>query len=558
MVYFAPKNSTSSHSNENVLDIISHELTDFLADPSIVSTVICGDFNARTGCLSEERQPLIIDSDIIDCGLSRESKTSKDNTVDARGRELLNFCSLHDFTIANGRCGLDRGIGEFTCVTHNGASVVDYLLFRPGLSLESFEILDKSSSDHFPLQFTLSTADYCFESGSTYVDCNDFTTSHVIPRFRWSDDLADEYNRILSSDEFTNVFSDLQSLCHENRVDESVARITSAVTYCAHKMKTVIKNTSHGPRTKNTWFDSECRQLKSAARSHLRCFRIVNSRENLLKYLKSKRDYRNLIKRKKLAFKRAKTAALKSALHSDSRVFWNFFRSSRAQPSHLIPAHCWSSHFRSLYQELYSDSQLPRFQGDTSGDSSTLITTQHEIEILDHEITREEVEFVLSKQNNNKAPGIDGIPIEYWKNFVPFIDIITEMFNMFFSSGSYPESWKSAIITPVPKKGDLAEPSSYRGISILPSLSKVYAGVLNKRFIRWADVFSFFTDSQQGFRIGRSTLDNIFIINTVVRSHHLKPKPRNVVYCAFVDLFKAFDSVPRHLLFHKQGKIFFG
>ena len=148
----------------------------------------------------------------------------------------------------------------------------------------------------------------------------------------------------------------------------------------------------------------------------------------------------------------------------------------------------------------------------------------------------------------NKSPGIDRIPIECWKNSLDCINVLVVIFNAFLSIGFYPEQWKTAVIVPVPKKGDLSDPSNYRGISLLPSLSKVYAAVFNTRLLKWASATSFFSDAQNGFRAKRSTIDSIFTIYTALTICQYK---KTLVYCAFVDFFKAFDCVPRNFLFHK-------
>ena len=43
------------------------------------------------------------------------------------GKSLVNFCCLHSVHIVNGRLHGDTR-GNFTCITHNGASTVDYHL----------------------------------------------------------------------------------------------------------------------------------------------------------------------------------------------------------------------------------------------------------------------------------------------------------------------------------------------------------------------------------------------------------------------------------------------
>ena len=119
-----------------------------------------------------------------------------------------------------------------------------------------------------------------------------------------------------------------------------------------------------------------------------------------------------------------------------------------------------------------------------------------------------------------------------------------------YDNNCFPALWKTAIVVPVHKKGDVCDPSNYRGISLPSILGKIMLGVLNKRFLTWSDLNSFFADCQYGYRKNRSTIDSIFTIYTIVKSSFYKT-PRKYVYCGMVDFLKAYDSVPRNVLFEK-------
>ena len=70
--------------------------------------------------------------------------------------------------------------------------------------------------------------------------------------------------------------------------------------------------------------------------------------------------------------------------------------------------------------------------------------------------------------------------------------------------------------------------------------SKIFTSLLNKRISEWIDDNTIVNDAQYGFMAGRSTVDAIFILNAVV-DKALNDKGR--LYCGFIDLTKAFDSV---------------
>jgi hypothetical protein len=52
-------------------------------------------------------------------------RCSRDNTVDSRGKDLLELCIANKLRITNGRTFADTH-GKFTCHNYAGSSVVDY------------------------------------------------------------------------------------------------------------------------------------------------------------------------------------------------------------------------------------------------------------------------------------------------------------------------------------------------------------------------------------------------------------------------------------------------
>ena len=122
------------------------------------------------------------------------------------------------------------------------------------------------------------------------------------------------------------------------------------------------------------------------------------------------------------------------------------------------------------------------------------------------------------------------------------------LFNKLIETGVYPDEWCSAIIFPIHKKGDVNIPDNYRGISLISCVSKVFTNILNNRLVSWADVNEKMYDVQAGFRKGKSTIDHIFVLQSLIDKYLSKEKGR--FYSVFVDFSKAFDSVPHRHLFY--------
>ena len=88
--------------------------------------------------------------------------------------------------------------------------------------------------------------------------------------------------------------------------------------------------------------------------------------------------------------------------------------------------------------------------------------------------TEEQVFTLISSLNISKSTGADGISARMLKQTIHSITpSVTKLFNLSLKSGIFPDDWKFAKIVPIPKSGDLTNPSNYRPISILPLLSKL-------------------------------------------------------------------------------------
>ena len=103
--------------------------------------------------------------------------------------------------------------------------------------------------------------------------------------------------------------------------------------------------------------------------------------------------------------------------------------------------------------------------------------------------------------------------------------------------------WKDTEIVPIPKKGDIKHCDNWRGISLLDVVGKVFAWILQERL--QTVVERVLPESQCGFRKGRGCNDAILTARQLVekcREHD------NSLFIMFVDLRKAYDSVPRPAL----------
>ena len=114
----------------------------------------------------------------------------------------------------------------------------------------------------------------------------------------------------------------------------------------------------------------------------------------------------------------------------------------------------------------------------------------------------------------------------------------------------FPEDWRRALIIPI-QKGRVCERSNlntYRGISSLTCVGKLFTKSINNRLTEWSEDNDSVSEVQAGFTKGKSMIDKMFIFQSIITNYLSKRKGR--FYNIYVDLSKAFDSVAHLQLFY--------
>ena len=174
------------------------------------------------------------------------------------------------------------------------------------------------------------------------------------------------------------------------------------------------------------------------------------------------------------------------------------------------------------------------------------------MEELDDLPTKEELSKAIDCLASGKAPGSDGIPAEVLKSGKPvLIEPLHKLLCSCWEEGHIPQDMRDAnMVTLYKNKGDRSDCNSYRGISLLRIVGKVFARVFLTRLQILAS--RIYPESQCGFRAGRSTVDMVFSLRQFQEKCQEQQMP---LFIAFIDLTKAFDLVSRSGLFKLLQKI---
>ena len=166
-----------------------------------------------------------------------------------------------------------------------------------------------------------------------------------------------------------------------------------------------------------------------------------------------------------------------------------------------------------------------------------------------HTVSTNEVLKAISKLKNSKAAGTDGIPVSVLKDGAAVLALpLTWIINSSISSGKFPTAWKSAIVTPILKKGDPSNTANYRPVSNLCSASKVLEEIIRKQLYGYFERNNFLPKSQHGFRANRSTSTALASLHSQLISAKSEGKSFGL---ACFDLSAAFDTIDHNLLLTK-------
>ncbi|CAG4979837.1 unnamed protein product [Colias eurytheme] len=163
---------------------------------------------------------------------------------------------------------------------------------------------------------------------------------------------------------------------------------------------------------------------------------------------------------------------------------------------------------------------------------------------LDDPPSSKELDIAIAQLKCKKKPGCDGILPEIVK-LRCLAPVLHNLLLECWDQGEVPQDMRDAnIITLYKGKGDRGDCNSYRGISLLSVVGKLFGRVIVNRLLKLAD--RVYPEAQCGFRSQRSTIDMIFTLRQLQEKCREQQTP---LFIAFVDLNKAFDSVSREGLY---------
>ncbi|XP_071150121.1 uncharacterized protein [Mytilus edulis] len=179
--------------------------------------------------------------------------------------------------------------------------------------------------------------------------------------------------------------------------------------------------------------------------------------------------------------------------------------------------------------------------------------SESESDACEGEITEEECTEAIFKMKLNRAPGLDGLNVEFYRKFwVELKTLIVSTFNYCFTKGQMSNTQKIGVISLIYKKNDPLSLDNYRPITLLNYDVKLLAYALAQRLkpllhkLVHSDKKGYIKNRYIGFNIRR-------IQDAIDYSENLKIDGAVL----FLDFSKAFDSLELIFMYETLKKVGF-
>ena len=204
-------------------------------------------------------------------------------------------------------------------------------------------------------------------------------------------------------------------------------------------------------------------------------------------------------------------------------------------------------------ESTFKNSQYPRPDPSHTDKVNNFLSSPLPMSLPTKSISPGEISSIIKKLPIGKAPGYDLITNKVLKNLSKKgILLLTFIYNSMLRLSFFPAIWKIAVVILIPKVGKPKNlVSSYRPISLLPTLGKLFEKCLLKRIRPILSEHSIIPNTQFGFRSKHSTLHQVHRLTDTIAS-----ALENKKYCTglFLDVAQAFDKVWHNGLLFKLKK----
>jgi len=362
-----------------------------------------------------------------------------DPRMDCQGDAIMRACDAHSMVVIN------DGSSTFISSSGHASSVIDLTIASRDLGLlaTANTLRDLHGSDHYPVSVSIVNASpsrYCFSNRLN------FTDKHLVALHSR---LVSELPRFLTSisavDVSSNPLHAYDTFC--SFLTDNISTFFSQGTLLPRR-KVIPANKSPSP-----WWNSKCAEAVESRSTLLRLYKASPSLENWLAYKRGNMQCRKILRRKKR--KGWRLLCSEFSFKTPTAAIWRFMRAYKNKSLRSVDAFMDDdSKIRAQDQLLeklcppsclHLDPSLPaNLESETSQNNP--------IGWIDNPLTCRDMELAIQSSRRKSSPGLDrfdygiirALPSE-------MVNVLLDIYNGLYSLGLFPESWRSSLLTFVPK-----------------------------------------------------------------------------------------------------------
>ena len=575
---YIPPEGSIVYKNNNNENFFPHLNSEILKYGRIGHILLTGDFNSRTS----ERNDVITSTNPSELSTMVNEidtkpntdipcRSNKDKTVNKWGRDLLEICLSHELIILNGRTVGDFE-GRYTYYHREGTSAIDLTLVSTDIQPEilGFKV---HPPNEYSLHCKIETMLGCAPRNVS-MDTDDCLLQCRITTYCWEGDYSrGKLSETLNNSKFLERKHAILNKCYDKStwaVDAAVHDVEELLSLlhqetCKKKIKNLKRK--QNKRLPQPWFTDRCQLLRNRVRMSGKLLSANPSSEaKKIEYFIAKREYNKLIKKSKREHKNKIIGELSKLNSEKAQEFWPLLKKLRQgnKPNFAIEINELVSHFRNLLDKGPIRSNCNHTPSKQT--AAPTLSENHRLKVdefidepkelihddLNYLYTTDDMKKILGSLKNGKSTHKDGILNEVLKYAkTELAEVLSKLFNLIEMTGYFPKSWRNNYLVPLHKKGAKSNPNNYRGLAVSSNLSKAYTKILNHKLTKYTETANILSPYQFGFRADYRTSDSIFTLKSILSKY--KNSGNKPVYSCFIDLNKAFDTVPRIDLLYKLG-----
>ncbi|MCG8033052.1 MAG: endonuclease/exonuclease/phosphatase family protein, partial [Candidatus Thiodiazotropha taylori] len=460
------------------------------------------------------------------------------------------------------KCNLQTKATGKTYINADGVptSTIDYIfcsqhLIEKGFSVSRLEDVDASVSDHLPLK--------CLVHVNLSRATQRQASTDKPQRIRWEKVNKEDYKRRVT-EELHSIQDATNSL---STMDIKVSKINEILVKSAKDLQPTRLKPKRKPKLA-VW-TQDIKQALSEKKKAFFNWKKENrptAKDNALVINKkqSTQKLRKMCRMESARQREARRQEILDAKYEDSGLFHRLIRKQRGRLRQCVNELHVNGNiyhteidimqgFREHFQSLAASSEVPgmdkRYCDTVSGEVTEIIDLCSSANYRHPDpLSMDQVKKAIESLNKGKAADFYGVTAEHFiYGGEELLRTTTDILNNLYKFGQLTDSMKTGVLTPVfKKKGSPNDGKNYRGITILPTLTKILETVL-KETVRPA-VERCQNKLQRGFTQNSSPMNCSLILEEVIREAKDLKEP---LYIAFLDVKAAFDVVSHASLLRK-------